>query len=237
MDKPAKHARPRPYVTVYSEVSADGKTTHRRGASSKPMMDLEDEDIRRYRHALRAEAHAIMVGSGTLRLDDPSLTVRHVRGRNPLRVIVSADGDLPLTSRVFTDGQPTLVALGRDATEDRIDALRATGAQIEVTDTRTVNLPMLLERLRDRDVATLIVEGGATLLASFFRLHLVDKLIVQHLPVIFGGSATPSMVGGPPLRDPRGGHPLRLVEVKRVGAHAVIVYECLHEEDPPWDAS
>ena len=229
--------KPRPYVTVYGEVSADGKTTHRRGAFSKPMMELEDQDIRRYRHELRAQADAIMVGSGTLRLDDPSLTVRNVEGRNPLRVIVSSDGNLPLTSKVFTDGQATLIAVGQAASAARIEALQATGSQVEVTDTENVDLPTLLERLYAQGVAILIVEGGATLLASFFRLRLVDELIIQHLPVVFGGSDTPSMVGGPPLDDPHAGYALRLEEVRAVGGHAVIIYRCRHEENEPWDDS
>ena len=215
----------KPFVIVYSEVSVDGKTSHRLGASSKPMMTFEDSSIRRYRHELRARSEVIMVGSNTIRLDDPYLTVRDAPGTSPLRVVVSSKADLPLTSHVFTDGGRTLVAVSNGASEKNIRNLKSLGVDVVKIGEHRVALPALLEYLGSKGVSSIIVEGGATLLSTFFRSKLVDRLIVQYLPVIFGGSDTPAMVGGPALTSVDEAVLIRLVEVQRIGSHAVIVYE------------
>jgi 5-amino-6-(5-phosphoribosylamino)uracil reductase len=88
-----------------------------------------------------------------------------------------------------------------------------------------VDLAALLSDLADRGVSSLVVEGGASLLASLFRNRLVDRLIVQHLPVVFGGDNVPSMVGGSALKSLDDAIRLRLVETRTVGAHAVIIYD------------
>ena len=215
----------RPFVIVYAEVSADGKSTHRLGGSSKPMMVFEDDAVRRYRHKLRAHAGAIMVGSNTIRLDNPHLTVRDAPGTSPLRVIASSTADLPIMSHVFTDGGRTLVAASEAAPENNMSALTRRGVNVVTVGHRRVDLNALLEYLGSVGVTSLIVEGGATLLSSFFRSNLVDQLVVQHLPVIFGGHDTPAMVGGPAISSLDEATLLKLVKVKRIGSHAVIIYE------------
>lgn len=215
-----------PTVLVYSEVSADGKTTHRRGASSKPMMVFEHPEVRQFRHELRAASDAIMVGSNTIRIDDPLLTVRDAPGPNPLRVVPSAYGSLPLDANIFKDGNPTLIAVSEAAPESAVRALKDVGASVVRCGERQVELEGLLSRLWERGVRSLVVEGGATLLAALFRQHLVGRLIVQQLPVIFGGDDTPAMVGGQALADITGAIPLTLRSVERIAEHAVITYEC-----------
>jgi riboflavin-specific deaminase-like protein len=215
----------RPRVIVYSEVSADGKTTHRSGASSKDMMALEDDAVRVYRHELRARCDAIMVGANTIRLDDPLLTVRHAEGQSPLRVIPASRGELPANARVLTDGERTLIVISRAAAPETVERLLATGASVITAGDERVDLARMLEALSTLGVRSVMVEGGATLLASLFRARLVDRLIVQHLPAIFGGAGVPAMVGGEPLESVDQAIPLRLVEVRHVGGHAVIVYD------------
>lgn len=215
----------RPFVVVYAEVSADGKSTHRLGASSKPMMAFEDKAVRRYRHELRASVDAIMVGSNTIRLDDPYLTVRDAPGANPLRVIVNSMADIPVSSHVITDGGRTLVAASRSAPEANALALTNRGVMVMMFGDRQVDINALLAYLGSAGVSSLMVEGGATLLSSFFRNKLVDRLVVQHLPVVFGGRDTPAMVGGPAISSIDEAIVLRLVEVRAVGSHAVIIYE------------
>lgn len=215
----------RPRVIVYSEVSADGKTAHRSGASSKAMTTLEDEAVRVYRHELRARCDAIMVGANTIRLDDPMLTVRHAEGLSPLRVIPASQGELPPGAQVLTDGERTLVVVSRAAPAETVEKLLATGASVITAGEERVDLAQMLESLSTLGVRSVMVEGGATLLAGLFRARLVDRLIVQHVPAIFGGAGLPAMVGGEPLESLDQALPLRLVEVRHVGGHAVIVYD------------
>lgn len=215
----------RPYILVYAEVSADGKTTHQLGMSSKPMMAFEDAEVRKYRHELRAASDAIVVGSNTIRLDDPLLNVRYASGTNPLRVVPTSLGDLPITSNIFTDGGQTLIAVSKDASTSRIEALKRTGKSVVVLGKSKVDLVLLLEHLREIGIRSAMVEGGATLLGELFRAQLVDRLIVQQLPVIFGGHDVPSMVGGQPLARISDAIRLHLADLKRIGGHAVMVYD------------
>lgn len=88
-----------------------------------------------------------------------------------------------------------------------------------------VDLSGLMRHLLDRGVRSLMVEGGETLLAEMFRLRLVDRLVVQHLPVIFGGKNAPAMVGGNGIFNIKDAIRLRLLETRNVGGHAVITYD------------
>lgn len=212
---------------MYAEVSADGKSTHGRSCSSKPMMKFEDDPIRRFRHELRAQSDVIMVGSNTVRLDNPSLTVRHASGANPLRVIPATLGDLPLESTILMDGNSTMVAVSERAPRENIAALRQRGADVVRAGVDKVDLGLLFSLLYRQSIRSVMVEGGATLLAALFRSGLVDRLIVQHLPVIFGGDGVPSMVGGPALASLDDAVKLRLRKVDSVGNHALIDYDVI----------
>lgn len=215
----------RPRVTVYSEVTADGKTAQQRGASSIAMMSYESDAVRVYRHELRAQSDAIMVGSNTIRIDNPKLTVRHAPGNNPLRVVPASTGDLPLDSVIFLDGNPTLVAVSNAAPPERIAVLQRVGAEVVILGESLVDLPGLMRHLLARGVKTLMIEGGEALLAEMFRLRLVDRLVVQHLPVIFGGKNAPAMVGGDGIVEVKDAIRLRLQEMRNVGGHAIITYD------------
>lgn len=221
----AQPSRQRPLVTVYAEVSADGKSTHRRGASSKPMMALEDDEVRRYRHDLRARCGAIMVGANTARLDNPHLTVRHSAGQSPLRVVVTSRAELSPELHLIGDGNPTLIATTSAASPEARAALTRPNVDIVVLGDERVEFSLLLDHLWSRGVRSLMVEGGAYLLYSLFKERCVDQLIVQHLPAIFGGADTPSMVSGPALQAVDDAIQLKLVEVKKIGQHAVVVYD------------
>ena len=191
------------------------------------MMSFEDDAVRRFRHEVRAASDAIMVGSNTIRLDNPSLTVRHVPGSNPLRVVSASMGDLPLDSQILTDGKSTLVAVSEAAPASRIAALRSSGAEVVYVGSVNVDLVGLFGLLHERGIGSIVVEGGATLLASLLRGRLVDRIVVQHIPVIFGGDGVPSMVGGEPIGSIDEAIRLRLREAKTVGTHAVMDYEVL----------
>lgn len=166
-----------------------------------------------------------MVGSNTVRLDNPHLTVRDATGPSPLRVVPCSMADLPLTSHIFSDKGRTLLAVSKAAPKERLLDLQSRGVKVVALGENKVDLVALLDCLHSLGVNSLIVEGGATLLSAFFRASLVDRLIVQHLPVIFGGDDTPAMVGGAAVATIDEAIMLQLTEVQRIGNHAVIIYE------------
>jgi 2,5-diamino-6-(ribosylamino)-4(3H)-pyrimidinone 5'-phosphate reductase len=192
----------RPHVTLVSEVTVDGKLTVTLGASSKLLMQFMSHEAEVLLHRIRADSDAIMVGSNTIRIDNSFLTVRHVPGTNPVRVIPTSRADISPDANVLSDDAKTIIAVSQAADPAKIALLEEKGAIIEVTGTDKVDLKTLLVRLKAvHGINTLMIEGGSTLNGQMFSLGLIDEIVLIHLPFIAGGSDTPSLVGGLPTRS------------------------------------
>jgi 2,5-diamino-6-(ribosylamino)-4(3H)-pyrimidinone 5'-phosphate reductase len=219
----------KPHVLMMSEITADGKLTLRKGASSKILMKYMAPETEVLLHRTRAEYDAIMVGSNTIRIDNSFLTVRLVPGKSPLRVIPSSMADLPIDANVLSPGAPTAIAVCEKAPPERLAAIRARGALVIVAGKEHVELPLLMDRLaREHGVKRLMIEGGPTL--NWHMLHhcLVDEIRLIHLPFIVGGADTPSLVGG--MRIESEGEMIRL-ELKKYymcGTNLVTEYDVLY---------
>jgi diaminohydroxyphosphoribosylaminopyrimidine deaminase/5-amino-6-(5-phosphoribosylamino)uracil reductase len=188
-----------PWVTVKYAASLDGKIATRTGDAEW----ISGPVARRYAHRLRREHGAVAVGAGTLKADDPRLTVR-LGGRDfsggPIRLIVSSRARVPAAARVFEDvgHAPVWVACTARASSKNIGRLTRRGAEIimcEEEDGR-VSLPSMLRELAARRVTSLLVEGGEELLGSFFDGGLVDRVVVAVAPMIIGGRRAKAAVGG-----------------------------------------
>jgi diaminohydroxyphosphoribosylaminopyrimidine deaminase / 5-amino-6-(5-phosphoribosylamino)uracil reductase len=180
-----KYIRTRiPFVTLKFAQSIDGKiataTGHSRWISSEPS--------RVFAHRLRSFHEALLVGSGTVVKDDPELTCRLVRGRDPLRVIVDSKLKIPLEARVLQDQDraSTLVFTTAGHNRKKMAALSDRGIEVRVAGERKVDLPAVLQELGRRQVSSLLVEGGAGVLTSFIREGLADRIIIISAPKIFG---------------------------------------------------
>jgi 2,5-diamino-6-(ribosylamino)-4(3H)-pyrimidinone 5'-phosphate reductase len=180
-----------------SEITADGKLTLKKGASSKILMKYMSHETEILLHSTRAEYDAIMVGANTIRIDNSFLTVRLVPGKSPLRVIPCSMADLPLDANVLGKDAPTAIAVCEAAPEDRIEAIMRKGAHVIVAGKNHVDLPLLLSILKKKfGVEKLMIEGGPTLNWHMLHDKLVDEIRLIHLPFIVGGADTPSLVGG-----------------------------------------
>jgi 2,5-diamino-6-(ribosylamino)-4(3H)-pyrimidinone 5'-phosphate reductase len=221
----------RPHVLMMSEITADGKLTLRKGASSKILMKYMAPETELLLHQTRADYDAIMVGSHTIKIDNSFLTVRKVKGKNPLRVIPNSRADLPLDANVLKADAPTLIAVSERAPPDRVAALRDRGVQVVYTGQQDVNLPLLMQILyRDFGVKKLMIEGGPTLNWHMLRDRLVDEIRLIHLPFIVGGSDTPSLVGGMHIEDEREMIRLELSRFYLCGTNLVTEYRVLYQE-------
>ena len=217
-----------PTITTMSELTIDGKLSLSGGASSKALFDFYGPELREWFHAQRAAHDAIMVGAGTVRSDDPELTVRHAPGANPLRVVPSSDGCLPMDARLLNDGLPTLVAVSARATNETVEALSAK-PMVEVVrcGADRVDLVALMAQLDDRGVRALMVEGGARLLHSLFAARLVSRLVVKHIPVIAGAADAPTYLGADGDDATLSLSRWRLTELFAKGGVGVCVYQPL----------
>ena len=191
-----------PLVTAKFAMSLDGKIATRTGDSKW----ITSEESRRYVHTLRAQSDAIMAGIGTVLADDPQLTARDADGaplpRQPLRVVVDSKGRLPADAALLRQPGRTLVFVSDEAAVARL-GLESSRAEWVVApwvvapgDDGRVDLRAMLSELGRREITSLLVEGGGTVLGSLFDDGLVDRVIGFIAPVIVGGSAAPSPVSG-----------------------------------------
>jgi diaminohydroxyphosphoribosylaminopyrimidine deaminase/5-amino-6-(5-phosphoribosylamino)uracil reductase len=133
-----------------------------------------------------------MVGIGTVLLDDPELTVRLVKGRDPLRVVVDSELRIPLEARVLAGGAAagTLVATGVTADQNRLCEIQKLGAEIlrlpAAPNGSGIDLARLLEELKRRGIAMVLVEGGKGIITSLLAAGAVDRLVVVIAPKIIG---------------------------------------------------
>ena len=177
----------RPLVTHKAAMSLDGRTATA-GGDSKWISGAASRAIV---HRARAEAGAIAVGIGTALADDPLLTARDVDAqRQPLRLVFDSGARLPLASRLVAtlEVAPVLVGCGPDAPRDRTDALEAAGAEvIRLPGDRAGAVVAALDELGRRGIDSLILEGGATLAASFLAAGEIDELRLFVAPLLLGG--------------------------------------------------
>ncbi|MDQ3891205.1 MAG: GTP cyclohydrolase II [Actinomycetota bacterium] len=174
----------RPYVVVKYAQTVDGRIATRRGDARW----ISSEAERRISHGLRAACDAVLVGVGTAIVDDPQLTVRMVPGSSPLRVVLDSTLRVPPRARILDGGAGTVVITTERSREEARAAVRARGVAVRVVEAgpRGVDLGSALATLRSLGVASLLVEGGARVITSFFAENLVDRLVVGIAPTIMG---------------------------------------------------
>ncbi|HXA37380.1 MAG TPA: dihydrofolate reductase family protein [Phenylobacterium sp.] len=180
-------------ITTLSELTIDGKLSLGPGASSKDLFDFYGDELRSWFHEQRALHSAIMVGAGTVRSDDPELTVRYFEGPNPLRVVPTSMGDIPLDSKLLNDGGATLVAVSHRAPAEVVAALAAKpNVEVVRCGASRVDLAELMDVLYALGIRSMIAEGGSRLLHSLFEADMVSRIIIKHIPVISGALGAPT---------------------------------------------
>ncbi len=197
-----KHAQTgRPLVTLKSAMTLDGHTATASGDSRW----ISGPESRALVHRWRAEADAVGVGIGTALADDPLLTARDVdppAARQPLRVVFDSSTRLPLKSALLGSlGEaPVLVFAGKAAPADRVEAVRAAGADVVVLEGDAGDrVEAALDELGSRDLTSLLLEGGAHLAGTFFDRAQIDELRLFIAPLVLGGErARPLLAGSDP---------------------------------------
>jgi diaminohydroxyphosphoribosylaminopyrimidine deaminase/5-amino-6-(5-phosphoribosylamino)uracil reductase len=176
-----------PYVTVKFAQTLDGRIATA-GGSSRWIASPESLKLA---HKLRAQNDAILVGAGTVTKDNPELTTRLVKGRNPLRVVLDSNLRIPPDVKVFKnlDKAPTLLATTAWDAQKTLAERRALGLDVLIVPPDAngqVDLKQLLKTLGARDITSVLVEGGAETITSFLRLGLADRVIAIIAPKILG---------------------------------------------------
>lgn len=177
-----------PRITVKFAQSLDGRIA----TATADSQWISGPAAQRLAHRLRSQNDAILVGIGTVLADDPQLTVRLVRGRDPVRVIVDSTLRIPLGARVLEPraARGTIIAATREADNTRIAAILDAGADVLLVprskDRTGIDLKRLLEKLVSRGIKSVLVEGGKEIITSLIAERLVDRLVVVIAPKIIG---------------------------------------------------
>jgi len=219
----ARMTRGRPWLRLKAAASLDGKTALNNGVSQW----VTGPEARRDGQRWRARACAVLTGIGTVRDDDPQLTVREVATtRQPLRVVVDSRLQTPLTARILQGG-PVLVAAAVDD-EKRANSLRAAGAEVAVLPNPhgKVYLKNLLEELGRRGINEVHAEAGFKLNGSLLREGLVDELLLYLAPCLIGHQAS-GLFNLPELTSLDGKRRLQIRDLRQVGEDVRLIARLL----------
>ena len=212
----------KPYVILSAATSIDGKIATKAGFSH---LSSKQDSIRL--HKLRSKVDAILVGKNTVLRDNPMLTVRHLKGKNPIRIILDSKGSLSKNSKILQTSNkiPTIIAVSKIISKSNLEKLQRFPVEIIITGKKSVDIKSLLRKLSDKKIKTILVEGGGTVNWEFIKNNLFDELIVTISPFLIGGNSAVSFVEGKGFEEISKSPKLQLKSTKRLKNHLVLNYE------------
>ncbi len=187
----------RSWINLKIALSLDGRTAASDGSSRW----ISCDHSRRHVHEMRAAADAVLTGAGTVRVDDPELTVR-IDGipseRQPVRIVISSTGNFGNSRKIFENPGRIIIAVPEEAAERLIEY--AGMSEVEIwefpmdSDNQGVNLASLLKKTASRGIGEILCEGGGTLSTRLLRDKLVNSISIFTAPVILGGEGKPALL-------------------------------------------
>ena len=189
----ARHKRP--FITVSYAQSVDGSIA----SKNRLPIHLSGPESAVLTHQIRAANDTILIGVGTLLADDPRLTVRLAEGSNPQPLVLDTHLRTPVSARLVTqsDLSPWIIK-SQDNHSDQMEALKNAGATpLPCATSRDgkIDLHALMAILNEKQVNSIMVEGGAKVITSFVNAELIDQFII---------TVSPRLVGGLPVIDSNG---------------------------------
>lgn len=212
----------KPYIILSAAISIDGKIATRTGDSKLS----SDKDLNRL-HKLRTEVDAIIIGKNTLVRDNPLLTVRYSKGKNPIRIILDSKGEISDKSKILQTSAkvPTIIAVSKKITKSNLQKLNNFPVQVIVAGDKSVNIKSLLKKLSEKKIKKILVEGGGTVNWEFIKQNIFDELIITVSPFVIGGNDSISFVQGSGFDKISKSPNLNLKSVKKLKNHLVLNYQ------------
>lgn len=209
------------HIILSAAISIDGKISTR---SNDSKLSSQEDSIRL--HKLRSKVDAILIGKNTMLKDDPLLTVRYTKGKNPTRIILDSKGTISKNSKIIktSDKIPTIIAVSKKISKANLSKLKKLPVEIIISGDNSVNLKLLMKKLSTKKIKTILVEGGGTVNWEFIKNNIFDELIITLSPYLIGGNDATSLVEGKGFAKIVNSPNLKLKSVKRLKNHLVINY-------------
>ena len=211
----------RPKVILSAAMTIDGKIASKTGDSK---LSSKKDKVRI--HKLRSKVDAILVGSNTIKKDDPLLTVRYSQGKNPLRIILDSKANIDQKSQIIRTCKifPTIIAVSKQASKKNIARLKKYPIEIIESGNKLVNIKNLLRILSKKKIKTILVEGGGTVNWEFVKQGLVDEIIITITPYLIGGKKATTLVDGEGFSLIQKSRKLKLKKSCRLGNEIILHY-------------
>ncbi|MFA5354458.1 MAG: bifunctional diaminohydroxyphosphoribosylaminopyrimidine deaminase/5-amino-6-(5-phosphoribosylamino)uracil reductase RibD [Thermodesulfovibrionales bacterium] len=206
----------RPFVILKVAMTLDGKIATPDGESKW----ITGPQARRVVHRMRSSVDAVLTAIGTVKADDPELTARIPRGKNPRRIIIDPCLETPPDFKVFTTPPETIVVARKQQSAEREQKrllLQDKGIGFVEHDGDRADLGWLMERLGEREITSVLVEGGSSLASSVLHAGIVDKVVFFIAPKIIGGRDSIPAVGGHLFRRLPEAFRVRDMKVRKIG--------------------
>ena len=210
-----------PHVILSAAISIDGKISTKIGDSK---LSSKSDSIRL--HKLRSKVDAILIGKNTLLQDNPLLTVRYTKGKNPIRIILDSTGSIPTNSRIIktSNDVQTIIAVSKKINKKNLLRLQKLPVEVIMAGENSINLKLLLKKLSSKKIKTILVEGGGTVNWEFIKNDLFNELIITLSPFLIGGTDSISFVEGKGFTKISNSPNLKLKSIKRLKNYLVLNY-------------
>ena len=216
-----------PFVTLKVAMTLDGKIATPEGESKW----ITSEKARKIVHHMRGSVDAILTAIGTIKADNPELTVRlgsRAKGqvvRNPKRIVIDPNLETPIDYKVFNVPPETIVVTRSQKSEviiEKLKTLTDKGVKFIEYDGDRVDLKWLMKRLGEMEITSIMIEGGSSLNAYALQDGIVDKVIFFIAPKIIGGSHSIPAIGGKEFKRLQDAFQIHNMKVRRVGQDLMI---------------
>jgi len=214
----------RPKIILSAAISLDGKITTRTGDSKLS----SKKDLIRL-HKLRSKVDAILIGKNTVKKDDPLLTVRYCKGKNPTRIILDSLGTISINSKILQTSNrvKTIITVSKKIPKKNLQKLEKFPVDVIVIGEDRVNIKSLLQNLGTKKIKTILVEGGGSINWEFIKNNLVDEFFITITPYVLGGTDAISLVQGQGFDTILKSTKLRLISIRRLQNDVVLHYKKL----------
>ncbi|MBP2240361.1 diaminohydroxyphosphoribosylaminopyrimidine deaminase/5-amino-6-(5-phosphoribosylamino)uracil reductase [Cytobacillus eiseniae] len=218
-----------PFVTIKAGISLDGKIAAKSGDSKWITSPESRQDV----HQLRHEHDGILVGINTILQDNPLLTTRRPRGgKNPIRIVLDTELKIPVSANVVQDcPTQTIIFTGSQFNFNKKRELESLGVTIISQDSAEISLKGVLHTLGEREIISVLVEGGSEIHASFIEEEAFQQIITYVAPKIIGGREAIPFIGGAGPELVKLGKQLRFTAVEKIGPDIKITAKPLKEEE------